>query len=118
MGSDITDKNSRIAQLDTTNTRLYTQYNHLTELCTKGKLFIKEEEREAETEDEGERSEERGIKRETEECNEQRSKQKSKCLWHEKARCNRKDCKYRYPRKVCKNYNQENCEHGENCTDN
>ena len=41
MQSDITDKNSRIAQLDTINTRLYTHNNHLTELCTKGKLFVK-----------------------------------------------------------------------------
>merc|ERR1712074_179092 len=95
MQSDITDKNSRIAQLDTINTRLYTNNNHLTELCIKGKLFDKEE-----------RSEERGGKRETEEHNEQRNRQK--CLWHEKSKCNREDCKFCHPRKVCKNYNQEN----------
>merc|ERR1712030_179275 len=118
MQSDITDKNSRIAQLDTINMRLYTHNNHLIQLCTKGKLFVKEEEKEAESEDEDERNEERGIKRETEERNEQRSKQKAKCLWHEKARCSRENSKFRHPRKVCKNYNQENCERGENCTDN
>jgi len=81
MQSDITDKNSRIAQLDTINTRLYTHNNHLTELCIKGKLFVKEE-KEDESDDEEERSEERGGKRETEERNEQRNRQK--CLWREK----------------------------------
>ena len=42
-------------------------------------------------------------------------RQKVKCLWHENAKCSREDCKFRHPRKVCKNYNQENCELGENC---
>jgi len=79
---------------------------------------VKEKEKEAESEDEDERSEERGEKREAEEGNEQRNRQKAKCLWHEKAKCSREDCKFRHPRKVCKNCYQENCKLGENYIDN
>merc|ERR1712030_64879 len=116
MQADIADKNSKIAQLDTRNTRLFTHNNHLTELCSKGKLF-KKEEKEAESEEEEEIEEKRG-KREIEEYSEQERKPKSKSMWHERTKCNREECKFHHPRKVCTKYNQDNCELGDYCKDN
>ena len=50
--------------------------------------------------------------------NEQEKRQKIKCQWHEKGRCSRDDCKFRHPRKVCKDYNQDQCKLGNNCVNN
>jgi len=69
--------------------------NHLTELCTKGKLF--DEQVESEDEELGEQTEGR---RPTEEYNGLERKQKIKCIWHEKGGCNREKCKFRHPNKV------------------
>ena len=53
MQTKIVGKNSRIAQLETTNTRLYTLNDRLTDLCFGGKLVEKDIETGIEEEDEG-----------------------------------------------------------------
>ena len=102
MKHEIKDKNNKMAQLDNMNTRLATHNNHLTELCTKGKLF--DDKVESEDEELGEQTEGR---RPTEEYNGQERKQKIKCIWHEKGGCNREEYKFRHPNKVCKSFTQD-----------
>ena len=92
MQSDIADKNSKIAQLNTVNVKLSTQNNYLTELCAKDRRFEKVIERE-----EGEvgNKRKRGNKT-TGEYNGQEKRQrfhqqerryKIKCQWHENGGC-------------------------------
>ena len=125
MQSDIADKNSKIAQLTMANVKLATQNSHLTEISTKNKLYKKERGTESEEEDEESeirngkrRAEERKGQRKRQRPNEQEKRWKIKCQWHEKGKCNRYECKFRHPRKVCKNYNQDYCELGNKCADN
>ena len=114
MQGDIADKNSKIAQLTMANVKLATRNSQLTEISTKNKPYKKERGTESEEEDEESeirngkrRAEERKGQRKRQRPNEQEKGGKIKCQWHEKGKCNRYECKFRHPRKVCKNYNQD-----------
>ena len=61
MQSDITDKNSKTAQLNIANMKLSTRNNYLTELCAKDKLYERDREIESEEEDEGSERQRRKI---------------------------------------------------------
>ena len=102
-------------QLDTMNVMRATRNNYSTELRTRGKLREEEKEEESEGEEQSETTEER---KPTEEYNGQEQTQEAKCSWHERGGCNREECKFRHPNKVCKNYIQDQCKYGTNCRDN
>ena len=57
-------------------------------------------------------------RRPTEEYNRQEQIQKIKCSWHERGGCNREECKFRHPKRVCKDYIKDQCKYGTNCRDN
>jgi len=108
------DKNNKIAQLDIMNTRLHSQNNCQTELCSRGKLY--------EEEKTGNEEEDSGVKDEIEDHSEQTKRQtttkKTKCKYYENTKCIKENCTYRYPRRVCKNYNLNKCDLGRQCKDN
>jgi len=101
MQTEIVEKNSRIAQLETTNTKLYTQNNRLTDLCFGRKLVEKDIETGIKEEDVKKRGE-------TEENREQkkRTNTQTKCYYNENTKCIKESCTFRHARKVCNNYNQ------------
>ena len=109
MQMDINEKNSKIAQLDTMNTRLFTHNNHLTELCSKGNLFEAPMETDSEVET---------VPR-IDESDDDHKKNKinKKCYFFEKGKCTKPDCSYIHPKRVCKKHNQGNCELGIKCSD-
>ena len=65
MQNEIVEKNSRIAQLETTNTKLYTQNNRLTDLCFGRKIIKKDKETGSEEEDVGKTEENREQRKKT-----------------------------------------------------
>ena len=93
MQSDISDKNSKIAQLNIVNVELFTQNNYLTELRAKDKLSKNKKETGSEEEDAGSKrqkgkrvAEEYKGQRKRQKYYEQERRQKIKCQWHEKGR--------------------------------